>query len=88
MISGGLAKDKMSPAWTEGQLMQGAATSSKVWADKAPLNIMGSDSTQHLSGGKQHPTETKACFSHKQKLFSTESLHQKSICSLKICNYN
>lgn len=87
MNSGGLAKGKMSPAWTEGWLTQSAATSRKVWAQKAPLNVMGGDSTQHLSGGKQKPTETEVCFSHKQNLSSTESLHQKSICGLKICSY-
>lgn len=77
MISGGLAKGKISPAWTERWLMQGATTSCRVWARKAPLNIMGGDSPQHLSGGKQHPIETEVCFPHKQNLFSTESLHQK-----------
>lgn len=74
MISGGLAKEKMSPAWTEGWLTQSAATSRKVWAHKAPLNIMGDDSTQHLSGGKQNPTEIEVSFLHKQNLFSTERL--------------
>ena len=88
IIGGGLAKVKMLPAWTEGWTTQRATASRKLWTNQAPWNMMGGDSTQYLSGGKQHPTETEICLSHKQKLFSTESLCQKSFCSLKICSMN